>query len=718
MSSYAPRPDMEVRSVGAVTDAKGDRGGTTTPTDGDKARIAEFWKARIGKRKGMEDYTKWTDIAKRAREAFHGDLLDKTKLDQMGDGTVGACNNSWRRIASYFWDAIFSSIPISMVRPAEGRNDELTLGGASAVQAFLKHVFNDAKIGDVFLCVLKAAYFDNVCAAKVEFDPLRGYFRVRWVPHFLVDAMAHGDLSNALWVVEEIKVSRMSVLSNPTFPLSERQKLATKWAEKAGSSGMDFDTEACLYYITSREGADPQATVAALVAGQAPEKQPKACFVVCDDYAGLLYEHADPTPWLDEDEYGYPVCTLEKLPGEWYGSPPWKLVEPLINAINWLITFYVTAMKKRAMDIHLFNKEIVKDVKKITASSCFEAHGVDGDPSKAHSRVDLGANDTAQLQGAEALQGWLDQLSGFNEVARGESSGRKTATEVDNLQKNTSLVVKGPSRSFDSFMGECFRQMGLASILWIPAFSWKIGPGGEVMTRKATGNMIPGAPVIDPATGMPQVDPATGAPKMGKPTPEIVDVPVEPQEAAEVGAIDDGTGLGPRMPGTEVTESPLMAGPDGMPMQAPISATHPEAGKTLKKGVDYFIGDEWAAKWSLGIGPKSYEDTKRDLRFVFEVGSTRADFRAEQQQASMLGLQVLAPYLQQTGSFKELHALLQDFNQSLPLASPERRLPPLDQFEAMMTQAMQAAQEAEAQKNAGPPQPQGPQDGQEVEVTQ
>lgn len=716
MSGYAPRPDMEVRTTG-ITSASGDGGGMVTPTDGDKARIAEFWKARIRKRKGMEDYTKWLDIAKRAREAFHGDLLDKTKLDQMGDGTVGACNNSWRRIAAYFWDAIFSNIPITTVRPAEGRNDDLTLGGASAVEAMLKHIRRDAKLGDVFLCVLKASYFDNVCAAKVEFDPLRGYFRVRWVPHFLVDSMAHGELTNALWVVEEIKVSRMSVLSNATFPLSERQKLAAHWAEKsARGDSMDMDVDACLYYITSREGTDPQATVQALIKGEAPEKQPKACFVVCDDYAGLLYEHANPTPWLDEDEYGYPVCILEKLPGEWYGSPPWKLVEPLINAINWLITFYVTAMKKRANDLHLFNKEIVKDVKKITGMQCFEAMGVDGDPTKAHARIDLGANDTAQLQGAEALQGWLDQLSGFNEVARGESSGRKTATEVDNLQKNTSLVVKGPSRSFDAFMGECFRQIGLACILWIPAFSWKIGPGGEVMTRQA--QQVPVPPPMDPMTGAPMPPPMgpDGQPAPPQMTTQIMDVPVDPAKAAEVGAIDEGGGLGPRMPGTEITEQPLMAGPDGMPVQAPISATHPEAGKILKKGVDYFIGDEWAAKWDLGVGSREFDDVRRDLRFVFEAGSTRADFRQEQQQAAMLGLQVLGPYLQQGQAWSSLFDLLSDFNQALPLANPDRRLPPREEFVAMMQQSVLMAQQAAAQEQGG--QEQGPQDGQEVEVQQ
>jgi len=193
-----------------------------------------------------------------------------------------------------------------------------------------------------------------------------------------------------------------------------------------------------------------------------------------------------------------------------------------------------------------------------------------------------------------------------------------------------------------------------------------------------------------------------GSPAMSPPSQTLVPVPVMPEEAEQVGAVDMQQ-YGYRLPDTQVLESePTLDPMTGMLVQPPPQFQHEQAGKVVRKGVDYFLGVETAAKW-----PKQkFEDVKRDLLFSFEAGSTSATFRNDQQQAATLALQTLGPILERSSSWGEIHELISDVSNSLPLSNPDRRIPTREAFIGAM-QAAQMAQQMAAQ---------GPQEGQEVEV--
>jgi hypothetical protein len=692
--------DVELREVKATAE-NGDMvpmGGGMPGEERDEQQEVALWKSWIKRRQNAEDFTEWKKCVDEAKKFYKGDTSDDPETNNWQGPTVKV--NLWRRIQTYFVDAIFSAYPNLSVRPAQGRENPETLGAASAVEAMVMYSYRETKMRAELKRVLTRAWSDGISQAKVDLDPNRGIFRLRWTPGlFLVDGQAHGDLSRGMWTAEEVKVSRMAVLRDKMFPLAKRKALAGAFAAKTGGEGAQgYDSETTLWYVYSRAGTNPMAALETLTGGDddaeqvEPDDLGKVCFVICDEYDGFLYEAGDPCPWLDEDEYPYPVLKIDDVPGEWYPSPVWKMLSSLISAINWLLSFHIASMKRTASSFVLYNKTIVKNMPDIANAAHMSAHGVEGPPAQAASILDLGRSDMSMLQGAEMIQGWLDQLSGYNEVARGESSGRKTAEEARYLQSNTSLVVKGPSQSFDDFMEESFRQIGLASVYYIPAFSWSIGPGGEIMTQAM--QEVPPQP-----QGM---DPMTGQPIMSPPSQTLVPVPVTPEEAAQVGAVDMEQ-YGYRLPDTQVLEADPTVDPlTGMLVQPPPQFQHPQAGKVVRKGVDYFLGVETAAKW-----PKQkFEDIKRDLLFSFEAGSTRASFRQDQQTAATNALNLMGPILEKAGAFGEIHELLSDISNSLPLANPDRRIPTRENFVGAMQAAQQAAMMAQA----------GPQEGTEVEV--
>lgn len=658
-----------------------------------------FWRHRIKSRKDQEDYKEWEALRKEAKEYYKGELLEESDIKAWQDAADGGYvvqNNMWRRIHTFFVDAIFSSQPNLTIRPNEGRQSDQTLKQASAVENWMRYVWRETKQRKETKRVLKDGWSSNIAVAKLDYDRARGLFRMRWLPHpLIVDPECHGDLSRAMWIAEEVTLPALRILQDETFSKDVRKRLAEKWqATLSRSPAQGMEANKTLWYVYSREGCNPLGIVGDLLGEpQSYQGAKKKLFIVTDDFDHFLLEEDDPCPYLDEDEYPVAVLCLDEQPGEWFGSPTWKMLKSLIDAINWLVSFYVTDMKKKATDVILINKAIYKGTAKdLTGASHMQAVLVDGDPNLASARLNIGKGDMTSIQGAEALHEWLARISGFNEVAQGESSGRKTAEEARYLQQNTSLVTKGSNQALDEFIEECARLIGLASLYYIPQFSWVIAPDGTVMTQA-----VQSVPVMDPM-GMPAVDPQTGQPVEQM---QAVPVPVDAEKAQEVGAVpytmDDGMGgvqdFGPRMPGTTASMTPESLDEMGNVIPGVPMFQHPEAGKVVRRGIDFFIGLEQAMNWPT----QPLEDVKRDLMFCFEAGSTRADFRYDQQQAAIMALNLLGPLYQQTGSFEQLYELLVTITKALPLANTERLVPPRDQFLQNMGAAWQAAQMAQAQ---------------------
>jgi len=640
----------------------------------ERAEVA-FWRGRIERRKQQKDFTEWESIKKQAREFYKGNLLEQADRADWGGDTVEL--NMWRRIYSFFVDAVFSTNPNISVRPAVGRSDERTLAAASSVQSFLEYVWREKKQKQECKRALKDAWFGNISSAKMDFDSARGLWAFRWMPGLLiVDEQCHGDLSRAMWIAEEISMPIIRILRDDTFPRERRARLAERWGSsvsRLGDGGLDSSKK--LYYVYTREGSNPPGVINELLGGgslggnrpEAGETALKKLMVICEDFDEFLYEADNPCPYLDEDEYPVSIIHIEELPGDWYGSPPWKALQAMINALNWLMTYHIQDMKKKATDIILVNKQIVKNPNKLVSDAHMTIEPVDGDPNAASARLNIGKGDMTALASAEQIMNWLDRISGFNEISRGESTGRKTAEEARYLQQNSSLVSKGPTQALDQFIEEVLRQIALASIYYIPQWSRKIGPDGSVVTSQVQD-------VQNPLTGA--VDQVPGN--------------VDPDEARSLGAevITGFEQYGLKMPGTEISADPIT----GIP-----SFSHPNAGITIRRGTDFFCGPGVASGWPT----QKLDDVKRDLLMSFESGSTRADFRYDQQQAAMGAMQLLGGIYTQNGFGEQMYELILSYTRSLPLSGTDKLVPPREMF----VQAIRQAAMAQQQPPPPPPDP-------------
>lgn len=678
-----------------------DRGGTLVPPTAPQAdpEKVRYWLNEIRGRKGAEDWKKWEETKKRAKSFYKGDLIDQIDRDEWQDDTVEF--NMWRRILVYFVDAIYSAFGNIAVRPQEGRTSADSLEQAFALEAFLKYVWNETKQRVEAKRTLKDAYFGNVAASKTDYDRARGLWRQRWCSGpLIVDGQAHGDICRAMWVAEEVRLPKRRVLADDTFSVEVRRILMQKWGmdvantQNAHSGKNPGEGLTTLYYVYSREGANPLSILSELKGEPVQEQAKKVLLVICEDCADyVLLEEPEPCPYLDEDEFPFPLLILDEMPGEWFGSPVWEMLESPINFINWLLTYFRTTAKKAAQTPILANKEAFAGTKttpqSIVSGANLEIHEVSGDPSKALFPVTLTTADVAAMQKAEAVLNWLDRMSGVNEVARGESSGRKTAEEFRGLQQNTALVTKGPAQSLDAYLEESVRQVALASIYYIPAFSRVIGPDGVVMTSMSQKVPVMG---MDPMTGMPmpQLGP-DGQPMLER---QVVPIPAPADEAISLGAMEftlpfTEQSFGLRMPDTQVEMTA-----EGVPL-----FTHPSPGKVLRRGIDHYVGVEIAKKWPT----MPLEDVKRDLVFSFEAGSTHAAYRFDQMQAGMGVINLLGPLLEKYGFASQLYDAFLSYTKALPLSEAMRFLPPREEFVSVVKQAAAFAQAQAAAQQQGPP---------------
>jgi len=633
------------------------------------------WKHRIKKRLNDEDYSDWEKAKKDAKDFYKGKLIPDEHRKDWGGDTVEL--NMWRRILTYFVDALFSQNPNFVVRPRAGRDSSALLPAASAVEDFVKYAWDETSMDEECRRVLKDAYFGNLSAAKWDWDLKRGIPRMRWITgKLIVDSGAHGDLSRARWIVEEMEVSLLRILQDDTFPLDKRQRYAAKLGLSASTDNSAFlDRIRKVYYVYTREGDDPVACLDVFGA-QGGEKNKLIVFV--EDSDEYLYEADNPHPWLDDDEFPFAIMRVDEMPGEFFGSPMWTMLHSMVNALNWIMSYSMTTLKKQATTIIGVNKAIVPNPKGLATKAHMEIVECDGPPDQAAAPLNMGKGQVqGSLQDAEAVMSWLDKLSGMSDIVRGESSGRKTAEEARYLQTNASLILKGPALALDKFLETCVKYIGLSGMYYIPAFNRTIAPDGSIIAGVAQDQ-----PVMGPQ------GPAVGPD--GKPVIQkvVMQQPVAPDEAKSLGAQewkdDFGRSFGYHVDGTQAS-----IGPDGQPM-----LQHPQPGTLVRPGIENIIGVECAKAWPV----MDLKEVKRNFLMSFEAGSTRAEWRQDQQQMVQAAMQVLGGIYQTAGFPEQFYELLLTYTRTLNLPDTNRLIPPREVFVAQMKAAMMAQQQAAQDK--------------------
>lgn len=636
----------------------------------DESLEINLWKHRIRSRLESTDYVEWEKAKSSAKEFYAGRLADKGFVDEWQGDVVEL--NMWRRILVYFVDALYSNNPNFVTRPRQGVKSSQALKNASAVEAQIKYVWDETEMDDETRRTLKDAYFGNVSGAKWVWDQERELPTLRWiVGKIIVDPEAHGSLNRANWVAEECTMSVMRILQDGSIPVEKRQRYAQQLGiDPSSAVPAMLDRQKKVYYVISREGANPVSELEVFTGQKRPKKK---LLVFVEDSFEYLYEAEDPYPWLNDDEYPIALLRIDEQPGEFIGSPMWSMLQSMISSLNWLMSYHLTDMRKKATDLIGVNKNIIKNPKSLGSKAHMDIVECDGDPRVATAPLDIGkTRQGTTLESANAVMTWLDRLAGTSEIVRGESSGRKTAEEARYLQQNSSLILKGPGVSLDKFIGTCVRYLGLSSLHYLPQFSRFIGVDGSIMTRVVQQG-------IDPMSG--------------QPVQQIVEAPVDPSEAKGLGAVefkdDFGKSYGFRDRGTQVSMGPM----------GPVFQ-HQQAGKVVKRGVDR-LGDDVAVNWPTG----PLEEIKRDLVFTFEAGSTRAEWRYDQQQAAFALLQTLGPIYQQAGFADQLYELLLVITKSSPLPDTDRLIPDREQFVSTFMGMMQAQQQAQQMQAAAQQQP-------------
>lgn len=634
-----------------------------------------LWKHRIKKRLCDEDYQNYEKAKKDARDYYSGKLIPDEYRKDWGGDTVEL--NMWRRILTYFVDALFSQNPNFVVRPRPGRDSAALLPAASAVEDFIRYTWDETAMDEECRRVLKDAYFGNVSAAKWDWDIKRGLPRMRWITgKLIVDPGAHGDLSRARWVVEEMEVSILRILQDDTFPIEKRQRYAAKLGLSPDQDNSAFlDRVRKLYYVYTREGDDP---VACLDVFGVQQYEKNKLIVFVEDSEEYLYEADKPHPWLDDDEFPFAIMRVDEMPGEFFGSPLWTMLHSMVNALNWIMSYAMTTMRKQATTLVGVNKEIIDNPRALATKSHMEIIPCNGPPEQAAAPLNMGKGQVAgSLQEAESVMEWLDRLSGMSEIVRGESSGRKTAEEARYLQTNATLILKGPAIALDRFLETCVKYIGLSGLYYIPSFNRQVAPDGMIIAGVAQD-----VPVMSPH-GQPAVDPM-GKPMMQK---QVMQQPVSPDEAKSLGAQewknDLGQNFGFRAKGTQAS-----IGMDGNPM-----FQHPQPGQVLRPGVENILGPESAANWPV----MNLEEVKRNFLLSFEAGSTRAEWRYDQQQMAQAAMQVLGNIYQMAGFADQFYELLLAYTRTLNLPDTHRLIPSREVFVAQFTAAMQM--QAAAQQN-------------------
>lgn len=596
-----------------------------------------FWTGRIKSVRDSKRYQKFRDDKKEALDFYRGDMFKQEDVEQWGGDLVEA--NLFHRHVNFMTNAVYAKDP-AIRAPARRklRSQPNAEQMSATVEAHLIYTFEELSLGGQIRRTWKDAYFGNLAAAKVQFDKKRGLwgFKRIW-GEVVIDPHAHGDISQAQWIAEQVILPKYRIWQDAAFDKEARKELRGKHSGSAeGSTTTDEDEQMekrsdceTLWYIYTKEGILPHKNEEA-------EEQVQL-LVLCEGLDQWLLKESDPCPYLDFDEYPIFFCVVDEDPDDILGVAPWRVAGSLCKAFNWAASYLMEDMRKTAMRPIGYDEDRVDDISALERREHMPLIGTQGPPKECFSPIDMGQTDKTMYDTVLMYRDLLDKVTGVDEVARGEEGRTKTATESQLLNENSSVTMRGPGQALDDFMKEGVRRVGLASLYYIPAFSVYINDAGLVITRQPQQQLVMdqmmGGPMIDPETGQPQTETI------------LVEVP-------------------PELTSKQIEEFQLEeVNPD-------------RAGEYLVKGIDYFHDDESAQNWPS----IPFEQIKCDLQFQIEAGSTRATRRAERQRSAQNLQALIGEELKLSGLWEQYWEVLSTIIDSFELPDRDRYLPPKEQF--------------------------------------
>lgn len=595
-----------------------------------------FWWQRISAAMKTKDHTQHLEDKKEAREFYIGEQFTDAEEAEWGGDTIVA--NLFRRTVNFITDSVYSRDPnIHCSARRRVQSDPKYMQISDALLEHLEYTYDEEQLGNEVKSTWKDAYFGNIAAVKVDFDKERGLWRAKWVAGELIcDPEAYGDTRRARWMAIHVQIPRYRVWQDTSFDKKARKELKEKQGYASNDEAPSDDEDQkkdCedLWYIYTKEGIDPH---------QNDDDSPKVrLMVLAENFDQWLLNVEDPCPYLDADEFPIEILRVDLLPGKFNGPALWRQVGSVCKAFNWAASYHMEDMRKTASRAIGYDEDRIDDPTVIDGRSHMVKVPCTGDPSTVLAPLNVGQADKTIFDSVTFWKELLDQLTGIDEIARGEEGVQKTATESEILQKNSSITMNGPSDALDQFLSGMVRKIGLASLYYIPAFSVVVGPQGVVMTKEKQQQ-----PEMDQMTGMPMLDPVTGQPNLSE---VAVDVPVQwdVNEAAQYGAqIDPTTG---------------------------VSIVAPEQeGKYLIKGIDYFHGEELAMSWPDDI---PFEQIKCDLHIKIEAGSSQATRRSERRRNAQQLLATVGMELKEIGAWGPYYEILTEVVESLDLPNKDKK---------------------------------------------
>lgn len=614
-----------------------------------------FWEQRVKTARELDDHKKYREDRAEARDFYEGNQITQDEEEAWGGDTVVA--NLFRRSVNFITDAIYSDDP--SVRTGARRNTQEAGSqyAADAVQKHILYLFEEMEIGVEIYRTLKDSWFGNISSAEIDFDKTRQLWRIKWIAGEVVcDPDAHGDVSRARWIAKHVRLPRYRVYQNKTFDKEARAKLREK--QNFTTGGDAFDEKALdledngggdyedVWYIYSQEGVTP-------LENEDDTPQP-VLLVMAENLDVWLLKKENPTPWLYPDEYPIEVLRIDEMPGKFNGPAPWRQQAAACKNFNWAASYHQEDMRKTASRAIAYDEDRIDDASVLDGRQHMRKIPVTGDPSTVLSPMNFGQADKTIFESVKFWGDMNDKVSGIDEIARGEEGVQKTATESEILQKNSSITLRGPSRSMDRFLAGIVKKLGLVSLYYTPAFSVTVDQTGMLITRKKVE-----VPQTDPMTGLPVMD------QMGVPVMEtqlqVVPVQWTPEEAAVYGAVIDEQEL------------------------ARVSPK--QAGEYILKGIDYFHDDQTAMDWPDQM---DFEKIKCDIYMKIDAGSSRATRKQERQKNAQLLLATVGADLKEIGDWEHYYEIMTEVVESFNIPDVGRKWPTKEEYVRLRQQNVMA----------------------------
>ena len=660
-------------------------------------KTVKFWKQRIESAANLECYKNHKKSKTEAKNFYNGNQIPEADWAAWDGDAVKA--NLFKRLVNFMCEASYAQNPKIRVLPRKGnykpkspmqgamptnmgmempgmeQPETETLTSAQSIEIHLKYLFEECKIDDEIKRDWKDSYFGNLAAVKLDFDRSRGLWRVKWVAGTVIcDPDAHGDLSRARWVAECVQLPRYRIWQDPTFDkaarlkIREQQKVSETSLQYHGNMASPGNTEADIkannndtenvWYIYTKESLDPLN-----YDPDNPIESRIQLAVIAENYEGFLLKTDNPCPYLDEDQFPYSILRLDEVPGEYVTPPLWEQVKAICQAFNWAASYHMSDMRKTASRPIGYDKDAIEDPAILNSRKHMVPIPINtlkgAKPADCVFPLNIGAADKTIFDSTNFFYQLLDQVTGVDEIARGEEGRTKTATESQILQQNSSIALRGIGRALDKFIGDLVCKLGLVTLYYTPAFS--IVDSGMIdpmtmqpmMMTKMVGEM----PQIDMMTGMPAVDMMTGMPVMQK---QVMDVPAPP-------------------------------------------------GSVPTKGIDFFHGEDVAMVWPGADGNFDFNTIKSEVGFSIEAGSTKAEQRQEKKRTALELFQTVALEYKEMGLFEQYFECLSMLINAFDSDNIDKLLPPKQQVvqngqQSMMRQMMI---DMETAKNGGAGKPGG-----------